>query len=315
LHVVEDTFRNFPPVILGHEFAGTIVETGPTVGRFGIGDRVTVLGAMTVTCGRCVYCRKGEFMFCPERRGMGHGVNGAFAPFVVAREEQLFRLPDSLPTEEGAMVEPFAAAAHAVCDIDSPRLGDVVLMSGPGPIGLMCLKLLLAQGIKTIVAGTGADRLRLEFARQAGAARVVNVEEMDLTQAVRDETDGFGVDLAFECSGAAASAVGCLKALRPLGRYVQVGHFGRDVTLPFDQVAFKQVRVSGSVGYTADTWNRVLRILGEGRVRLGDLITHRLRIEEWERGFAACRDKSALKALLTARDEPMARKAEAVVSA
>lgn len=145
LHVRRDTFRNYPPVILGHEFAGTIVETGAEVRRFSPGERVTVLGAMTVTCGSCTYCRRGEFMFCPDRRGMGHGVNGAFAPYAVAREEQLFHLPPALSAETGAMVEPFAAAVHAVCDIAEWHLGDVALISGPGPMGLLCLKLLAAQ--------------------------------------------------------------------------------------------------------------------------------------------------------------------------
>lgn len=298
LHVYQDTFRNFPPVILGHEFAGSIVETGRAVRNFKIGDRVTVLGAMTVTCGQCVYCRKGEFMFCPQRRGMGHGVNGAFTRYVVAREEQLFRLPESLPMEEGAMVEPFAASVHAVCDISELHLGDVALVSGPGPMGLMCLKLLVAQGLKTIVAGAAADLQRLELARKLGAATVVNASQQDLDTIVKEETDGLGVDIAFECAGAGGSAVNCLNVLRPLGCYTQVGHFGKDVTVPFDRIAFKQLRVHGSVGYNAATWQRALKILGAGTVKLGDLITHKLPLDEWQKGFAAFENKSALKVLL-----------------
>ncbi|MBI4661413.1 MAG: alcohol dehydrogenase catalytic domain-containing protein [Verrucomicrobia bacterium] len=298
LHVYNDTFRNFPPVILGHEFAGKIVETARNSFQFRPGDRVTVLGAMTVTCGRCVYCRKGEFMFCPERRGMGHGVNGAFTRYVAAREDQLFRLPDHLPSEEGAMVEPFAAAVHAVCEITELHFGDVALISGPGPIGLMCLKLLVANGVKTIVAGASADQLRLEMAKRLGAAVIVNVAENDLATVVKEDTDGFGVDVAFECAGAAASVANALNSVRPLGRYTQVGHFGKEITIPFDRVAFRQIRVAGSVGYTADSWHRALRILGDGRVKLGDLITHKLPLDDWQKGFAACEDKSALKVLL-----------------
>ena len=103
-------------------------------------------------------------MFCPERRGMGHGVNGAFTRFVVVRPDQLFRLPDDVPLEEGAVCEPFAAAVHAVCERTPLRLGDVALISGPGPIGLLCLKLFAAQGVKTLVAGTEADLARLGVA-------------------------------------------------------------------------------------------------------------------------------------------------------
>jgi L-iditol 2-dehydrogenase len=308
LHVYHDTFRNYPPVILGHEFAGTIVEAGGEVRKFRVGDRVTVLGASAVTCGQCVYCRRGEFMFCPRRRGMGHGAHGAFARYATAREDQLFRLPDSIPLEEGAMVEPFAAAVHAVCEISAMRLGDVALVSGPGPIGLLCLKLLVAQGIKTIVAGSAADTRRLGEARRLGAAAVVNVGEQDLWEVVREETDGFGVDAAFECAGVAASAANCLSAARPLGQYTQVGHFGKEITLPFDHVAFRQLRLAGSVGYTADSWARALDLLGRGAVALKDMITHTLPLSEWKYGFDLCERKDGLKILISPRDGARATK-------
>jgi len=257
-----------------------------------------VLGASTVTCGHCVYCRRGEFMFCPERRGMGHGVNGAFTRYACARPDQLFRLPDNLPSEEGALCEPFAAAVHAVCEITEMQFGDVVLVSGPGPIGLLCLKLLVAQGFKVIVAGTTQDAKRLELANKYGAARIVDVEQAALAAVVKEETDGFGVDVAFECAGAASSARAALASVRPLGHYTQVGHFGQNIELNFDLLAFRQIRMNGSVGYTAATWNRMMAILAQGRVKLADIVTHRLALEDWRQGFDACWDKSALKVLL-----------------
>ena len=293
LHVLNDTFRSFPPVILGHEIAATIVEVGKNVKGLALGDRFCILGASAVTCGHCVYCRRGEFMFCPERRGMGHGVNGGFARYVVVRADQLFPLPPDLPLEDGAVCEPFAAAVHAACDLTPLRMGDVVLISGPGPIGLLCLKLLVAAGVKTIVAGTDADLVRLEQASQIGADSVINVSQQDLLPHIQEETDGFGVDVAFECAGAAASVRNCLNVVRPLGHYTQVGHFGKEVSVPFDCTAFKQIRVAGSVGYTVETWTRMLKILEQGRIRIGDLITHKLPLDEWQQGFAACADRQA----------------------
>jgi L-iditol 2-dehydrogenase len=298
IHVVHDTFRNFPPVVLGHEMSATIVEIGRNVTGLKIGERYCILGATAVTCGRCVYCRHGQFMFCAQRRGMGHGVNGAFTQFVVVRPDQLFRLPPNLSLEEGAVCEPFAAVAHAVCDLTPLRVGDVVLVSGPGPMGLLCLKLLVAGGFKTIVAGTDADTFRLEQAKKLGADAVINVTQENFKARITDETNGLGVDVAFECAGAGPSLKNCFEALRPLGHLTQVGHYGREISTPFDATAFKQIRVAGSVGYTEETWLRMLRILERGKICLGDLISHKLPIDEWQAGFAACENRSALKVLL-----------------
>jgi L-iditol 2-dehydrogenase len=299
VHVFHDTFRNFPPVILGHEFVGRIVEEGANVrGRIDRGGRYAVLGATAVTCGRCRYCQSGEFMFCPERRGMGHGVNGAFTRYACARPDQLFRLDDALPEEEGALVEPLAAAVHAVAEMTTLRPADVALVSGPGPIGLLCLLVLRQQGIRTLVAGTSVDAARLALAQQLGAARVIDVQTENLAEIVREETAGAGVDVAFEVAGVAASAAACLGALRPLGRYTQVGHFGGEILLPFDHVAFKQLRIAGSVGYTAATWSRTMKLLAQG-LQPSRIVTHRFPLDRWREGFDLFERKQALKVLLT----------------
>jgi L-iditol 2-dehydrogenase len=299
LHVLHDTFRNFPPVILGHEFAGQVVEFGRKVLEIRTGDRFCVLGATAVTCGQCHYCRQGEFMFCRERRGMGHGVNGALTRFVAVRPDQLFRLPDDLSTEAGALVEPLAAAVHAVCEITAVRPGDVALISGPGPMGALCLLLLVGQGVSTIVTGTEADAARLELARRLGATATVDVSREDELARLHELAGPDGIDVAFECAGAAPSVQLCLDVLRPLGRYTQVGHFGRNLSLNFDPVAFKQLRVAGSVGYTAATWRRSLRILAQGRLPITDIITHRLPLDAWRHAFDLCENKAALKVLLS----------------
>lgn len=226
IHVLHDTFRNYPPVILGHEFAGTVVGLGKSVTGISLGEKVAGLGATAVTCGKCQHCLSGNFIFCSDRRGMGHGVNGGFARYVVMRPDQLFRVPEALSLEEASLSEPFAAAIHAVTEMTHVRIGDVALVSGPGPMGLLCLKLLLAEGVTTIVAGAPGDNVRLEAAQRFGAARVVNVGEQSLLDAVHGVTDGLGVDVVFECAGHESSVRGCLEALRPMGHYTQVGICG-----------------------------------------------------------------------------------------
>ena len=298
LHVYHDTFRNYPPVILGHEFSGRVVEVGPEVKDVHLGEAFSVLGAIAIQCGRCEYCERGEFMFCQNRRGMGHGVNGAFTQYAAVRPDQLFAIPDGVSLEYGALVEPLAVAVHVVEEVASFRLGDVVLLSGPGPIGLLCLKMLLAHGLKVIVAGTSDDGLRLEMARQYGAAVTVMVDQENLADVVAAETDGQGVGLAIETAGAEGSVRNCMQSLRPLGHYVQVGHFGRDLTLPWDLVAFRQLQMHGSVGYTKETWRRTMQILGQHTLDLSDVITHRFPLAEWRKGFDLMEEKQAVKVLL-----------------
>ncbi|HMF76145.1 MAG TPA: alcohol dehydrogenase catalytic domain-containing protein [Bryobacteraceae bacterium] len=298
IHVLHDTFRNYPPVILGHEFAGTVVEVGANVSGVTRGEKVAGLGATAVTCGHCQYCLSGYFIFCSNRRGMGHGVDGAFSNYVVMRPDQLYQIPENFTLEEAALSEPFAAAVQAVTEITNVRLGDVVLVSGPGPIGLLCLKLLVAEGIKTIVSGAPGDTARLAAAARIGAAVVVNIGEQDLAEVVREHTKGIGVDVAFECAGHPTSVQACLEALRPMGQYTQVGICGRDIMFPIDQIFYKQLKMSGSICYTARTWERMMKIYAQGRLRLNDLITDKLPISDWTRAFKLCDEKKALKVLM-----------------
>ena len=298
IHVLHDTFRNYPPVILGHEFAGTIKEVGRNVTNAKPGERVAGLGATAVTCGHCEYCRVGYFIFCKNRRGMGHGVNGAFAQYVLMRPDQLYRIPDDFTLEEAALSEPFAAAVQAVLEVSRVKPGDVALISGPGPIGMLCLKLLVSQGVKTIVAGAAGDDDRLEAAKRFGAAAIVNVGRQELKEAIDELTDGGGVDVAFECAGAAGSVRGCLESLKPLGQHVQVAICGKDIQFPIDQIFYKQLTMSGSVCYTANTWARMMRIYAEGRVQLKDLISKQLPISEWQQAFELCMNRKALKVLM-----------------
>lgn len=297
LHVLHDTFRNYPPVILGHELSGTVAEVGRSVTGLNVGEAVTVLGATCVTCGKCTYCRSGNFMFCPIRRGMGHGVNGAFARYVVVRPDQIYRIPPDLPLEEASLSEPLAAAVHAVMELTPVRLGDTALVSGPGPIGLLCLKLLVAEGVRTIVAGAPGDTVRLDAAKRMGAASVVDTGERSLAEAVA-EMGLRGVDAAFECAGHPDSVRGCIEAVRPMGRYTQVAFCAGDIQFPINSIVSKQLFLAGSLCYTEQTWERTMRIFAEGKVRVGDMVSAKLPLAEWRAGFDLCVQKKGLKVLL-----------------
>jgi L-iditol 2-dehydrogenase len=187
---------------------------------------------------------------------------------------------------------------QAVTEVTRVRIGETVLISGPGPIGLLCLKLLVAEGVKTIVAGAAGDDERLDAAHRIGAAAVVDTATRGLNDVLLEETGGLGVDVAIECSGHPDSVRGCLVSLRPMGRYTQVGICGRDIVFPMDQIFYKQLTLAGSVCYTAATWQRMMDIYAQGKVRLHDLITASLPITEWSTAFELCRDRKALKVVL-----------------
>lgn len=298
IHVLQDTFRNYPPVILGHEFSGTVVEIGSKVTGAKIGEKVACLGATAVTCGACSYCIEGHFIFCANRRGMGHGVNGGFARYVVVRPDQLYRVPPDLPLDEAALSEPFAAVVQAITELTKIRIGDVALVSGPGPMGLLSVKLLVAEGIKTIVTGAAGDNGRLEAALRFGAAAAIDTSQRNVMDVIRQLGDGRGVDAAFECAGHENSVRTCLEALRPLGRYTQVGICGREIQFPIDQIFYKQLKVTGSICYTAKTWERVMKIFAQGKVRLNDMISEKLPISRWQEAFDLCTSKRSLKVLM-----------------
>lgn len=298
IHVMHDTFRNFPPVVLGHEISGTIVEIGKNVKGFRKGEPVTILGATAVTCGQCEYCRSGYFIFCKIRRGMGHGVNGAFTRYIVVRPDQLYRVPEAFSLAEASISEPFAAVVQAVTELTPVRIGETALVSGPGPIGLLAVKLLVAEGIRTIVAGAPGDTDRLAAAKSFGADAVINVGEQNVAEAVRELTSGRGVDVAFECAGHHSSVRGCLEALKPMGRYTQIAICGSEIQFPIDMMFYKQLRLQGSITYTAATWSRMMKIYETGKLRFDDLISHKLPITEWEQAFGLCMDKKALKVVM-----------------
>ena len=149
---------------------------------------------------------------------------------------------------------------------------------------------------------TERDAVRLAKARELGADVIVNVSEPDWLFEIYEETKGLGADVAFECSGHPSSVQNCLQAVRKLGSYTQVGICGRAISVAFDQVFYKQLKVSGSVGYTAATWQHVIRILEQGKVRLDDLITHRLPLTEWRTAFDLCEQQQGLKALISPKE-------------
>ncbi len=297
LHIRHDTFPNFPPVVLGHEFSGIVVEVGPGVKGVVPGQQV-VTEVVFETCGRCRACKTGYYNLCPTRRGLGWAADGAFASYAVVEAKNIHPMPNNLSFEAAALSEPLAVCAYAVCELTKVTAGDVVLVSGPGPIGLLTAQCAVAEGGRVIVSGTSADADRLRVAQELGVFAAVDIQKEDVISLIRHLGGELGADVVFECSGAAPAAQMGIKALRKGGKYMQVGLFGQPVEIDLDQVAIKELNVFGVFSSNWRGWNRGLRLASQGHVQLSPLVSHVFPLTEWEQGFHVAEQKQGLKVLL-----------------
>ncbi len=297
IHILHEEYKVYPPVVTGHEFAGEVVEVGKNVTRVQPGDRVTCIPFFR-TCGQCMYCRYGEINLCVDRKSAGTHVNGAFAKYVLMTERTMYKIPDGVSYEEAAVSEPLAFNVWGVMMNTRILPQDKVLVSGPGTIGLLATQCAKACGATVIAAGTVGDEHRLGVAKEVGADHTVDVSKENLLEIVMDMTGGYGVDVAIECGGAEASSVQCVEAVRKGGHITQMGLFGKPVPVDMDKIALKEVSVQGIFATRPISWDRALELLGNGTLRTAPLISSKLPLSEWEKGFNSFGKGKEIKILL-----------------
>lgn len=286
-----------PPVTMGHEFAGVIAQVGDGVEHFSVGDRVTC-ETTGRSCGKCLQCRIGHYNMCAHRKVVGYALDGCFAKYCVVNERQVHALPDNVDFVSGALTEPLACCVHAVLELTSISAGDLVVITGPGPIGLLCLQLVKSAGGYAVMCGTSQDAERLELARGFGADLAVDVETGDVHKVVDALTAGQGADVFLECAGAPPAARLGFDITRRGGQYTQVGLFPGPFEIKFDLVAYKELRVTGSLGQRWTSWQRSLALLGRDQVDTKSLVSHILPITEWDKAFRLFEEKQGLKIVL-----------------
>ena len=297
VHILHDEYRSEPPVTLGHEVAGTVAAIGDGVRGWEIGQRV-VTETYFSTCGRCAHCRTGRPNLCASRRSIGSFEDGGFAPRLLTPATNLHALPDGLGFPEAALVEPLACVVRGLLELNELRAGDRAVITGPGPIGLLALQVAKAAGARVVVLGTAADAARLELAHRLGADGVLTVEDADALADATADALGGEPDVAIECSGAEPAADLLLGLVRKAGRFVQVGLYGRRIALDFDQVCYKELRVSGSFATTPSSWHRALALAGSGAVSLAAIVGATYPLAEWARAFEAVAARTPGKVLL-----------------
>jgi 2-desacetyl-2-hydroxyethyl bacteriochlorophyllide A dehydrogenase len=283
------------PLTIGHEFSGEIVKVGAKVAAAAVGDRVTAMPMMP--CSRCSFCQVGKGESCLQKLTLGLRTDGVFAEYVrLTAGAALFKLPENLSFEAAALCEPLCVALKAI-DLSGIKPGETAAVLGPGPIGLLTLQLLNAAAASLIMmAGTTADRRRLEIAGRLGADVIVEVDREDPVRKAMELT-GSGLDYVLEASGNPKSVSQGLDMVRPGGKVILIGiHSGPAQFNPTELVRGKK-SIIGAYGYEPETWQRALALLSSRRVKVEEMITHRIPLAEAQRGFELAAKREAAKVL------------------
>lgn len=283
------------PLVMGHEFAGIVVEMGPQVMNMKPGDRVTVNPVLY--CEECFSCRDGKQNICDHRPLLGLGADGAFAEFISVRSTNVHRLNEEVSFELGALSELTSVGLHA---IERARLrgGDTVAVVGVGPLGFIATILAKHSGAaRVFVTGLEADRGRLELAGKIGAIPIV-VESADPRQQILEHTGGLGADVVFETAGSPSGVKQSLEIVRKGGRICILGQGHEPTEIPTARLSFREIELIGTRAYTPRDWQRVSPMLLNTRQDLTQTITHRLPLGEAEEGIRLMKTREALKVIL-----------------
>lgn len=274
-----------PPVILGHEFSGIVVEVGPDVKKIKPGDRVTSETTYS-TCNSCPMCESKDYNLCGNRKGLGTQINGSMAEYLVSREESVHVLPDNVSLLSASLTEPLACGVHAVIEKGNVQPGEFCVVFGAGAIGQMVAQVAKACGATVLMAGLSSDAERFEIAKECGIDRVVDQEKEDLKEIVMEMTKDVGADKCFECSGAVPAANKALEIVRRKGTVIQMGVFSEShANIWTDLILHKEIVYVGSRSQKPSSWKKSLELLEAGTVVPEKIVTTIISLEDWKEGF------------------------------
>jgi threonine 3-dehydrogenase len=271
-----------PPVTTGHEFYGEIVERGAEVGHYGVGDLVTA--EMHIVCNQCFQCRTGNAHLCENVVILGVDGDGCFADYIAVPESNLWRVPKGIDPEFAAIYDPFGNAVHTV--MAGPTVGKTFLILGGGPIGIAAIPVCKAAGASLVLVSEVMP-FRQELARKMGADRVIDPAQENVEEVVRSLTNGQGVDAVLEMSGHPAAIAQGFRSIRKNGRYSLLGIPAKPISLDLAKdIIFPGVIVQGINGRRMyETWYQMDALLISGKVDLKPLITHRFKMDEYQKAF------------------------------
>ncbi|WP_456394067.1 L-threonine 3-dehydrogenase [Thermococcus sp.] len=275
------------PQIMGHEVAGEVVEVGQGVDNLEVGDYISA--ETHIVCGKCYQCRTGNYHVCQNTKIFGVDMDGVFAEYAIVPAQNAWKNPKGMPLEYASLQEPLGNAVDTV--LAGPIAGKSTLITGAGPLGLLGITVAKASGAYPVIVSEPSE-FRRKLAEKVGADYIINPFEEDVVKEVRDITDGNGVDVFLEFSGAPKALEQGLQVVTPGGRVSLLGLFPRDVTVDFNNlIIFKSLTIHGITGrHLWNTWYTVSRLIQSGKLNLEPVLTHRYKgFDKFEEAFELMR--------------------------
>jgi alcohol dehydrogenase, propanol-preferring len=295
LHYIDHgtpTFKT-PPLVLGHEIAGTVASPDPT-GRLAEGD--PVLLPAVLSCGSCTACRSGRENICEHSIMLGNNVDGGYAEYIAVPARDVFPLPPEIPLVDAAIIaDALTTPFHAVVNRGRVLPGDRVVVIGCGGVGLNVVQIAAALGARVI--GVDTSQQKRDWARRLGAEAALDPADGRVDRAVRDFTAG-GADIVFEVVGKPQTQELAVSCARTGGRIVLVGYSPDSMQLNAGRVMFRELDVIGSLGCRPVDYPRVIELVRQGRIRMSDLVTQRFVLDDIESAFAALRAGTAIRSVV-----------------
>jgi len=287
------TFKK-PPMILGHEAAGSVAGLGEGVTKFTEGDRVLVPAVFT--CGECEYCRTGRENICLNMRMLGNHMDGAYAEYVVVPAKDCIRMPEEIPLEEGCIIaDAVSTPYHAVKNRAKVKAGDVVCVYGCGGVGMNVVQLAAASGAAVVAVDVDDEKLRT--AAELGAWKTVNARALDPAKEVRKLTGG-GADVAIEAIGNPLTIEQAFSSLKTGGRLCIIGYTNQEVKLNAGRIMFREMEIVGSLGCRPVDYERLVDMAAQGRVKVREMVTARFSLDEINEALDLLRSGKSLRSIV-----------------
>lgn len=299
-----------PPVVLGHEFSGVVAKVGKNVTDWKVGQRV-VSDNTGYVCGKCYACSTADYLSCPDRLGIGYGMDGGFTNYVKIPGQImkifpncLMEIPECMSFEEAAILDPCCNAYMAVVQEARLMPGEFAAVFGVGALGLFSIQAARVAGAAKIIAiGLSGDAERMEIAKKFGATDILYSDKCDVVEEVMKITGGDGVQVVCDCAGPAVVTKIATQIARPsIGTIVKIGYDEKPFNHSLDPFIDSAISLKGHFGYNWVSWRNVMNLVVAGKLNLKDMITHRLHVTDFYEALDLMRRQKSIKIILYPED-------------